>query len=109
MVSPFSRWKIESDARDFEFLLGSKAHPLFNAASSNSEYFASLFSGISILRKIFGVDVSHRIAQLWLIDFNQCRNVAITDDEVITVINAFFINDSCYSRPNKTDTEDQKR
>lgn len=102
-------WKIKSDARDVEFLLGSEpTDPFLNAASPSFEYLSSLPPGTSTLPTYPGVNGSHRIVQLWLIDFNQCRTIPMTHDGVATAVQAFFTNDPYYPRPSKTNTKDQE-
>ena len=68
-------WGIGVDGRDVEFVLGGER------GDGNVQ--------------------GEAVARLWLLDFNQCRKVGRDEDGVRECMDAFWVNDPYYPRPNR--------
>jgi len=61
---------------------------------------AKLATPTSTYKKVTGqLDFTRRAIKLWMLDFNQCRNITADSNGIKTAIQAFFINDKYFPRP----------
>ncbi|QDS71886.1 hypothetical protein FKW77_010179 [Venturia effusa] len=89
-------WSVGTDARDVEFVLGSAPLPK-KRIPTRAEV---LKMGPSTTKDlVMGHDSKRRVIQLWLLDFNQCREMERNETGLQLAVNAFFANDPYYPRP----------
>ncbi|KAH7304980.1 zinc finger protein-domain-containing protein [Stachybotrys elegans] len=88
-------WKARTDGRDIEFALGSST----TRASANPQQSSRLDYGTRNLDNSGTEDFTHRETRLFVLDFNQVREISMDDAGVECAIQAFFINDPYYPRP----------
>lgn len=80
------------DAADVEFVLGTAPEKLAVKAVEikNLPPRSSTAAPLNFKR---------RLVHLWLLDFNQCREITLDDRGVTQAINAYWQNDPYYPRP----------
>ena len=86
-------WIAKTDAADVEFVLGSQPDHLDLTSVPRTKNLPMRTSTDRIL------DFKKRSNRLWLLDFNQCRAMAMTEAGVIDAVEAFWNNDPYYPRP----------
>lgn len=92
-------WAAQTDARDIEFVLGSSTVPTAPQFSEIKDLKEPTFFGPAS-----GVieDFYHHRAQLYLLDFNQVRDINLNETGAEAAFQAFKINDPYFPRPLQT-------
>lgn len=85
-------WKVHVDAAGVEFVLGTAPERVAIKAVK-IQNLPPRTSTEALLRS------KRRSAHLWLLDFNQCREITLDDRGVSQAINAYWQNDPYYPRP----------
>ncbi|KAI0179435.1 zinc finger protein-domain-containing protein [Hypoxylon sp. FL1284] len=89
-------WRARTDARDVEFVLGCSSTRM----GANSGQAVSVEPGTSSNLENPGTeDLTRRETRLFVIDFNQVRDISMDDAGVELAVEAFFLNDPYYPRP----------
>ncbi|KAF7542594.1 hypothetical protein G7Z17_g11443 [Cylindrodendrum hubeiense] len=90
-------WVAKTDARDIEFILASSTENLPQITTSEV---TTLPLNTSIHPQKFNLeDFHHRKTTLWLLDFNQVRQITMDETGIAMAIEAFNINDPYYPKP----------
>ena len=90
--------EVRIDARDVEFVLGSKPAEAHYRGPTYEEL--KKLSPNSSTHTIGGSMTFHqRMVHLWCLDFNLCKEIELDDKGVATAVEAFCLNDRYYPRP----------
>jgi hypothetical protein len=100
-------WRVGTDARDIEFVLGS-APALVEETPIPSTRLEELKEPISTWSEVTGHNFRRRAIRLWMLDFNQCRYIKPDNDGIATAVQAFFINDPYFPRPLTANSSEQR-
>ncbi|OTA54281.1 hypothetical protein K449DRAFT_389287 [Hypoxylon sp. EC38] len=92
-------WAARTDARDVEFVLGSSTMKLPLAAKSYSELIEMEPCSFTGPKSRTHEDFFHRKTELWLLDFNQVRNITMDEEGVAQAVEATSINDPYFPKP----------
>ncbi|TKA64356.1 hypothetical protein B0A49_07384 [Cryomyces minteri] len=84
-------WDARIDAKDVEFVLGGL--PADGVGQTTAGTLPRRFED--------------RVAQVWLLDFNQCERMSMDSAGVALAVKAFFLNDPYYPRPCSAALTDQ--
>lgn len=85
-------WNARCDARDVEFVLGTSSTPTSLVTNSGRT----------------SQSAKRHTVNIWLLDFNQCREMTMDEFGVDNAVRAFWDNDPYYPRPHAESEEDQK-
>lgn len=94
-------WDVKCDARDVEFVLGAQPidtrsikEPTPLSAKEIRAFSRPTHTAHRLLK-----DQKHRTIHFWLLDFNQVRDMEMSQAGVEQAREAFFVNDPYYPRP----------
>jgi hypothetical protein len=99
-------WKVGIDARDVEFVLGS-ASTTVDFLPVPAARLATLEERFTTWHEVEQENVHRRAIRLWMLDFNQCRNITPDEAGIKTAVDAFFINDPYFPRPLRGDAAEK--
>lgn len=101
-------WKVGIDAEDVEFVLGSSpSEPKLQSISPTNDEIKS--GNLPSTWKEAGVpNFKKQGTRMWLLDFNQCKDMKKDMDGVRQAVRAFYHNDPYFKRP-LGDLEMEKR
>ncbi|PVH77401.1 hypothetical protein DL98DRAFT_550626 [Cadophora sp. DSE1049] len=91
-------WQVKIDAADVEFVLGSAPTESHVRAPSHAEL-KKMDPDSSTYVIGGGLTFHQRVVHLWLLDFNQCKEIEMNDMGVAAAVEAFALNDRYYPRP----------
>jgi hypothetical protein len=98
----FLYWVARVDARDVEFVLGRRRGALHGETAGGDEGPSIGGAAADVSSAIFGEHA------LWLLDFDLCDDLAMTDEGMKKAADAFCDNDSYFPRPGRQEVADQE-
>lgn len=98
-------WGAGTDARDVEFVLGSKATPLMRTAAEIVKIPENTATGADSGRF---QDMFWDTTQFWVLDFNKVRSITMDVDGVAQAIEAAGINAPYIPRPRQSTPEEKR-
>ncbi|KAK7558331.1 zinc finger protein-domain-containing protein [Phyllosticta citricarpa] len=93
-------WGARVDARDVEFVVGSRSSSSSSSSSSLSSW-TPLSS--ALLNTVAPNSCTDDLLRFWLLDFNQCGDTSFDEAGVRSAVDAFWLNDPYYPRPPRGD------
>ena len=91
-------WAAMTDARDVEFVLGSSSKKKVASLEELRMLKPGSYTGPPS-RKVDDKDFFHRTTELWVLDFNQVRNITLDKAGVDLAVEAVKINDPYLPKP----------
>jgi len=98
-------WRAKADCNDVEFVLGS-APTILNFAVT-PEQVRSMPMDSTTRPEALHHNFEKRTAHLWMLDFDKCRNMAMTDEGIAQAVKAAEDNDPYFPKPHKTQPSDK--
>ncbi|KAK5662474.1 hypothetical protein OQA88_8385 [Cercophora sp. LCS_1] len=98
-------WGAKTDARDVEFVLGSSPSDVIEPTTAAEE--PDVDKGNKESEKSEKKDTMYRETELWLLDFNQVRDITMDQAGVDTAVDAWKLNDPYYPRPGGASKEER--
>lgn len=105
-------WGAHIDADDVEFVLGSA--PMLTTDTltiPNPKLSVQDLKTLDQNTSTWSINAENscsRVTQLWMLDFNRCKEFASTQSGIIQLVDAFFKNDPYYPHPLSKSREDQE-
>lgn len=99
-------WQAQVDCNDVEFVIGS-APTMLNFAVSFQQV-GSMPMNTSTRPEGLYHNFEKRATHLWMLDYDKCHKMPMTDDGITQAVKAAEDNDPYFPKPHKTHPSDQK-
>jgi hypothetical protein len=99
-------WRVGTDARDVEFVLGSGPNSVEESLIS-SFILKDMEEPVSTWKEVTHPNFRSHAIRLWMLDFNQCRRIQPDDSGIATAVQAYFLNDPYFPRPLSTNIDEK--
>ncbi|MCJ1363897.1 hypothetical protein MMC16_003006 [Acarospora aff. strigata] len=99
-------WQAKVDCNDVEFVIGS-APTILNFAVSSQQVASMPMNSTTRPEGLYD-NFKKRATHLWMLDYDKCHTMPMTDDGIAQAVRAAEDNDPYFPKPHKTHPTDQK-